>query len=115
MNTDLEKAFALANLMATVANQKRALKEEYEQSLFFFHNGGIFKASKELISFLHTLLDYSTSNTSVVVDNNGMPVEILDLKKFFCDIMDCYISASNQYLASYQTIKRNRAIEGLLQ
>lgn len=114
MTTDLEKSFELANLMTTVANQKRALKEEYEQSLLFFHNGGVFKVSRELISFLNTLLAHSTSNTVIITDENSMPVEIINLEQFLVDILDCYISASNHYFASYQTIKNNRSVDGLI-
>lgn len=114
MTTDLEKSFELANLMTTVANQKRALKEEYEQSLLFFHNGGTFKVSRELVSFLNTLLAHSTANTAIVTDENSMPVEISNLKQFLADILDCYIGASNHYFASYQTIKNNRSVDGLI-
>ena len=85
MTTNLDKAFELANLMTVVANQKRALKEEFEQATLYFYNGG-----------------------------NGNPIQIEDLNKFFDDIVNLYAQSSNAYLTGYQTIKTHRSINSIL-
>ena len=114
MTTNLDKAFELANLMTVVANQKRALKEEFEQATLYFYNGGTFTADRLLISFLFAIKTTTQSNMFVVIDDNGNPIQIEDLNKFFDDIVNLYAQSSNAYLTGYQTIKTHRSISNIL-
>ncbi len=114
MTEELDKAFELANLMTVVANQKMALLEEFEQSTFFFHNGGCFKTDQLLISFLTSLKDLN-QNTIVLLDTNNLPIKIDDLESFRKDVITRYFEASNKYLAGYQTIKSNKQIKSILE
>ena len=50
----------------------------------------------------------------VVIDDNGNPIQIEDLNKFFDDIVNLYAQSSNAYLAGYQTIKTHRSISNIL-
>ena len=77
MSQNIEKAFEISNLMATVANQKRILKEEYEQSLFYFENGGTFRADTTTITYVKTLKELIKESRLVVVDFNSFPIENL--------------------------------------
>ena len=59
MDERIEKAFNVANYMATLSNQRRIILEEFEQKLVYYVNGGTFKITPELISFVkmnHTSL-----------------------------------------------------------
>lgn len=114
MTENFEKAFEIANLMATVANQKTALLEEFEQSTLFFHNGGCFKANQTLISFL-TSLKALNQESVVLLDVNNLPIFIENLETFSQDIVSCYFEASNKYLTGYQTIQRNKNIKSILE
>lgn len=114
MTIELEKVIEIANTMTVLANQKRALKEEYEQSLIFFINGGSFKVTKELISFVHSIRTISNYNEFVFIDESGTPIKIEDLDKFLTDILNVYVTSSNAYLADYQKLKTSKTVESIL-
>ena len=110
----LEKALETANLMTTLANQKRSLTEEYEQSLFYFFNGGTFKSTRETISFVQSLLSNNYVENVVIIDDNGLPVLVENLKDFFDALLDKYVSASNNFHTKYQSLKKSRNIQSIL-
>lgn len=114
MTIELEKVMSIANTMTVLANQKRALKEEFEQSLIFFFNGGSFKVTKELISFVHSVKTISNYNEFVLIDDSGTPIKIEDLEKFLQDILGVYVVNSNSYLADYQKLKSSKTVESIL-
>jgi len=114
VDAKVEKAFEIANYMATLTAQKRILKEEYNQSLIFYHNGGMFKATKELITFVKTLTDLTDSNQSVLVDDNQLPVDVADLKAFLTTALSTYQYAVNAYHTAYSALRKNRTVEGLM-
>ncbi len=114
MTIEIEKLMDLAKTMSVLGNQKRALKDEYEQSLVHFYSGGSFKATRELISFIQTIRTISNSNEFVLLDDSGTPIKIEDVEKFLKDVVDLYIRASNTYLADYQTLRNNKTIESIL-
>ena len=114
MTIELEKVIEIAKTMTVLANQKRALKEEYEQSLIFFINGGSFKVTKELISFVHSIKVISNYNEFVFIDDSGTPIKIEDLDKFLADILNVYVTSSNSYLADYQKLKTSKTVESIL-
>jgi hypothetical protein len=109
----IEKAFGIANYMATLSGQKQILKEEYHQGLIFYHNGGTFTATRELINFVKTLIDISNSNSSVLVDSNEIPIDVEDLSKFLETALATYQSAVNAYHTAYSTLRKNRTVQGL--
>jgi hypothetical protein len=110
---NLEKIFELADLMSVVSNQKMALKEEFEQSTLFFHNGGCFKSDPVLISFV-TALQHKNQKSTVLIDSNSSPIVIEDLDKFLEDILNQYFNASNKYIAGYQKLRSSKSITSIL-
>jgi hypothetical protein len=114
MTIELEKVMSIANTMTVLANQKRALKEEFEQSLIFFFNGGSFKVTKELISFVHSIKIISNYTEFVLIDDSGTPIRIEDLDKFLMDIVHVYVASTNSYLADYQKLKNSKTVESIL-
>jgi hypothetical protein len=110
----LEKALETANLMTTLANQKRALKEEYEQSLFYFYKGGTFKATRETISFVQSLINMGYIENIIVVDDNNLPINIENLKIFLENLLDLYTQAANTYFTKYEAVKKSRNITSIL-
>jgi hypothetical protein len=114
MDERLKKALDFSNYMITLNNQKRLLKEQYQQNLIHYFNGGQFTISQQLISFCTSLLNLGQTST-ILVDDNDMPVEIEDLQSFTDDILDAYWNAANKYLSEYQNIKKNRSVSGLVE
>ena len=114
MDERLEKALEFANFMVTLNNQKRSLKEKYRNDCVFYQSGGTFTITKELITFIKTLVDLDNINDIVVIDDNELPIRISDLKQFLEDIVNQYFIASNSYYNDYQILKKNRSVEALV-
>ena len=115
MDERIEKAFAVANYMATLSNQRRIILEEYTQKLIFYINGATFKISPELINFTKTMLDLDYTEDVAFLDSNNFPVIINDVQKFFDDITSIYFEATNNYASRYAEIKNKRKISDIVE
>lgn len=113
MDERLTKALDFSNYMVTLNNQKRLLNEKYNEDLLFFFNGSQFLITKELITFVGLMLDKQQPSL-ILTDDNNIPTLITDVQDFFDSIIDVYTSASNMYYAQYQTLKKNRSVEKLI-
>ena len=113
MDAKLTKAFEFANYMTTLAGQKQIIKEEFYQNLLYYYNGGIFKVTSELISFVKTLVDLNKDADPVLVDSNEVPINVEDLNTFLKNIMAVYYSAVNEYYTKHEQLKKQRSVESL--
>jgi len=113
MDERLEKALEFSNYMITLSNQKRILGEQFNENVIYYFNGGEFTASPELMSFCQCLLFRSQTDT-ILIDNNGLPVEIENLQLFSDNIASIYYTASNKYLTEYNKLKKNRTVSGII-
>jgi hypothetical protein len=113
MDDRLKAALDFSNYMITLESQKRILKEQYENDLIFFFNGGQFTVSQELISFCQSLLQLKQAET-VLVDDNTTPIFVEELEKFTTDIVSTYYKASNKLYTEYNKLKVNRTVEGII-
>lgn len=100
--------------MATFANQRRAAYEEFKQNLIFYTKGSSFLITRELISFVKSMIDQGYTQNVVLIDDNSLPVSVENLKEFHEAIVDQYYRVSNQYYATYSEIKSKRKIEDLV-
>jgi len=114
MDEKIQKAFSVANYMATLSNQKRILLEEYSQKLVYYTNGATFKVSQELITFTKAVLDLGYTSDVPFVDNNNLPIIINDVQQFFDDIIIIYFESTNDYSAKYAEIKNKRKVEDIV-
>jgi hypothetical protein len=87
MDERIEKAFGVANYMATLSNQRRIILEEYDQSLIHYFNGATFKIDQQLIGFVKTLVDLDHTTDVVLNDSNNLPTQIEDLELFLNNIV----------------------------
>jgi hypothetical protein len=113
VNKKLEQAFDIANYMTTLASQKQIIKEEFYQNLLYYYNGGVFKVTPELISFVRTLIDLNKDLSPVLVDDNAIPVNVNDLTQFLSNILSVYNSAVNEYYTKHEQIRKSRSVEKL--
>lgn len=113
MDERLEKALEFSNYMTTLNNQKRILKEKYQDDLIHFFNGCQFTVTKELITFCNTMLNLSQDSV-VLIDDNGLPAQIDNINDFLEEILSKYTSASNDYFVEYSNLKKNRKVEKLV-
>lgn len=113
MDERLEKAFQTANYMTTLSSQRKIALEELEQKLVYYHNGASFTVSKELITFISTLNTLGNSST-VVLDDNSIPVKIENVQEFLNNILATFYEAMNEYYVKYTNIKNKRKVEDLI-
>jgi hypothetical protein len=115
MDERIEKAFAVANYMATLSNQRRIILEEYNQKLSYYTNGATFKINPELINFTKTLIDLGHTTDIPFLDSNSLPVVISDVQDFFDNIVSVYFEALNTYTSKYNEIKSKRKVGDIVE
>jgi hypothetical protein len=113
MDERLQKALDMSNYMFMLNNQKRLLNEQYKENLVYYYQGAQFTITQELISFCQSLLSMNQTST-ILIDDNNLPVEIEDLEKFSYEIYSKYFEASNRYLVEYNKLKKNRSVESII-
>lgn len=115
MDERLEKALNFSNYMITLNNQKRILKEKYKEQTVYYHAGGQFTVTKDLITFVNMLVERDNAEDIVLVDDNETPIMVENLENFLADIIDTYFTAANDYHAEYEKLKKNRSVEKLVE
>lgn len=113
MDERLEKAVEFSNYMVTLENQKRILKEQYYESLICYHNKGQFTIDRNMISFLHALIN-SNQTEAVLIDDNELPIQIEDLRSFTVEAQNQFFQAANKYLTEFNKLVSSRSVKGLL-
>jgi hypothetical protein len=114
MEEQLKKALDFSNYRQTFSIQRKTLKEKIEAKLAFGFGGGIFKIDRSLITFVQLLIDKNRSEGVVLLDQNDNPVLVDDLQKFLDEILDRYFTATNEYFEQYQSLKKSRSVEKLI-
>jgi len=114
MDERIEKAFDVANYMATLSNQRRILLEEFKQKLVYYINGGTFNITPELISFTKMTLEMGHTDDVSFIDSNTFPVIINDVQVFFDDIVSVYFQSVNDYSVKYADIKNKRSVQDIV-
>lgn len=114
MDERIEKAFQVANYMATLSNQRRIILEEFNQKVIYYVNGATFKITPELISFTKAVIDIGHTEDVAFVDANNFPVIIADVRDFFDNIVAVYFEAINEYAAKFAEIKSKRKVEDIV-
>ena len=113
MDERLEKALDISNYMVTLNNQKRLLSEQYHENLIYYYNGGQFSVLQQLICFCKTIVNLEQDQT-VLIDDNGIPIEIESLKPFVENLVTTYFEAANRYLLEYTKLKNQRSVESIM-
>ena len=114
MDEKIQKAFSVANYMATLSNQKRILLEEYNQKLVYYTNGATFRVSEELIAFTKLVIDLGYTSDVPFVDSNNLPIVINDVQDFLDNLVSVYFEAVNEYSVKYTEIKSKRKVEDIV-
>jgi hypothetical protein len=101
MNTDELVAHSRARFEHAAA--RRTLKEKYQAKLTFGWNGGMFKATPEMITFLSLYGD----ERIVILDLYETPVEIN--AKELCELMKPRLQEQmNAWVIEYNELNKNR-------
>lgn len=114
MDEKIEKAFDVANYMATLSNQRRVILEEFNQKTVYYINGGTFKITPELISFVRLMIEDGYIEDIAFIDANHFPVIINKVQSFYDDIVNIYFSSANEYAVKFAEIKNKRCVEDII-
>jgi hypothetical protein len=88
------------------AAKKLELKEKSQQQLYVAHNGGMFKATPELMTFL--TIDWNNPHTDMVIeDSYGNPISI-EREQLLVELKQCYQTVMNDWEIEYQKLLRIR-------
>ncbi|MDA9373775.1 hypothetical protein N9R43_00115 [bacterium] len=110
----LAKALDFSNTMQTFNLAKNNLKVKTQNLLSHSTNGGTFRVSQELISFVNMAV-VSEKTSLILLDKNDIPIQIDDTVKFLEDISSLYFEVINEYYNDYQQLRSSRKIEKVLE
>lgn len=114
MDKNLEKALQFSNFKQSFSTKQQTLKEKIDGKLTYGINGGLFKINISLMTFVHALCEAGRIEDVIILDYNENPILIPDLSNFRNEIFDRYFTSMNEYYNEYQTLKKSRSVERLL-
>ena len=109
MDDRLKKAIEFSNYRIGLFNRKEDLKVSFYSMLSYGHNGGVFKITSELISFVKLILD-EDKTSCVLIDSYENPIDVTDLRLFYDSIFTRYFEATNYYNTEYTKLKKARTV-----
>lgn len=114
MDERIEKAFATANYMQTLSNQRRIIIEEFNQKLIYYKNGATFNITPELITFIKAVLDLGQTEDVAFIDANNFPAIINNVQEFFDDVTSIYFQAVNEYATRFAELRSKRSVKAIV-
>jgi hypothetical protein len=106
INTHLEQALSFANYQTTLNQQRRLLKQKFENDCIVAHNGGLFKISQEWLAGFD-------AESLWCLDMNQNPVQIENSTEFFEKAQLAYRTALSEYGTAYQELRKQRSVRVL--
>jgi hypothetical protein len=113
MDQRLQKALEFSKYRKVLSNLRQDLRLKVEARLKYSINGGTFDIDQTLITFVRMLMDDSRDR-AVLIDRNGNPILIEDIKSFHDEIFSQYFEATNMYHTEYSRLRSSRSVEDLL-
>ncbi len=114
MSERLTKALEFANYRLTLNNQITALRSKVQTKLIYSINGGTFTISRDLITFVESLIRKDYKSDVVLIDNFQNPIMIEDLDDFLENITSKYFEVTNDFHAEYIKLRQARKVQKLL-
>lgn len=112
MDERLSKALEFSNFRVSLFNKKENIRLKMDSICSYAVNGGIFKADPQTITFVKLVLD-SGRDAVVLIDVNGNPIEITDIRSLYEELTSRYFQATNFYHVEYDKIKKARSVRSL--
>ena len=109
----IEAVFDQSKYNTVQRNQLTLLKELINEKLTIGHLGGLYQIDSELLSFLD-LLERSGYDSAVILDMNGIPSQIDNVKEFKATCMEKFAQEMNQALAEVNRIRKARTVKELV-
>jgi hypothetical protein len=107
---DLDKALAFANYQVTLTEQKKLLKQKFDDACIVASNGGLFQITLTFLSGIKTI----SEEAQWVQDANGNPIWIANISEFVTVCYNTYHNALSVYGQSYEQLKKQRSVKSLV-
>ena len=114
MSERLTNALEFANYRLTLNNQIQSLRAKIQTKLIHSINGGTFTITRELITFVESLIRQEYDEDVVLIDNFQNPILIEDLPSFLEDITSKYFEVTNDYHTEFVKLRKARKVHKLL-
>lgn len=101
MDEKLLNALEVGKTLDSINRHKKLLFEQYIENATFYYNGGRFVATGSLMSLLHQL-----EMGSIVIDEDGIPVQLTDVLEFSSKVKKQYQQATEEYLDRYNHVTK---------
>ena len=114
--TEIEKLTANIKQATNHQINKTILKEKIQTDLHFTHNGGLFKATPELIAFVHAwrsadeVWPWGAGDSMYVEDTYGNPIYIENCAEFYRTACRHYQQVMNSWHQQYEELKKIRKV-----
>jgi hypothetical protein len=114
--TELENLTAQIKLATDYQVNKTILKEKIQTDLHFAYNGGLFKATQDLIAFVYAwngteaFWPWDHSDPIFLEDTYGNPIRIDNRQEFYQRACEQYQQAMNTWHQQHEELKRIRRV-----
>ena len=85
-------------------SSKAYLKDKYEAKLLVANQGGLWKATPELLTFL----DSAMSESIILLDNYGHPVTVPNRQELFEKVRSTYNEVMQEWANELKELENNR-------
>ena len=86
---------------------KAALKDKYDSRLIVAEQGGLWKVTPQLISFLSVQYPFTIDDTIILIDNFDNPVQV-NGKELLGKLQNTYNTVMNEWYAEWKAIESKR-------
>ena len=107
----LKQVEQFTNLKTSLDVKKRNALEKAHNKLIFAHDGGLFKADIQTITFVKS---YSKERDLILLDTNDTPVKITDRNEFIIKAESSYFQSMNEYHLLYNDLKKQRSVKKVM-
>jgi hypothetical protein len=114
--TEIEKLTEEIKQSTDYQVNKRILRERIQRDLHFTNDGGLFKASPELIAFVHAwrsaheIWQWDDGTDMYIEDTYGNPIHITDTVNFYKTACQHYQRVMNEWNQQHAELKKIRKI-----
>ena len=102
----LDRALSFSQYQSTLNQQRRMLKEKFDNDCIIGYNGGLFKITQEWLSGFDKTVSW-------VIDMNSVPVQVVDAEDLYTIAKTVYQTALTTYVEEYQSLRKKRSVKSL--
>jgi hypothetical protein len=107
---NLASVLEFATYQATLTQQRKVIKQRFQDNCIFAYNGGLFQLTFNFLGALSQLQDAS----QWVLDLNETPIWVDDIADFKKQAQQIYTTALTNYGQSFTALRQQRTVKSLV-